>query len=83
MKIDINLFFIASLMFIFSSCNSGSHSDDGGIVGLDSSTWAPKDSELLEDDYRFDDVLIVDGTIDLESFQNKFSTYFDHQFDFG
>lgn len=71
------------LIIAFNSCNSNVESSDQVVVGDDSTAWSPNALDTLLDDYRFDDVLIVDGTIDIESFQNKFSTYFDHQFDFG
>ncbi|MFT5819366.1 MAG: hypothetical protein ACI8ZM_000589 [Crocinitomix sp.] len=89
MKTYVNYFLCASLLVTVTACNYGvGHEDD--MVGTDSISWGAdyldvslNESDSLADDYIFDEVLIVDKTIDLESFQNQFSVYFDHKFDFA
>jgi hypothetical protein len=79
--------YIASclLFFGFTACNLGVSYDDQ-IVGDDSLSRSPElipmDPEM-DADVVEDELSVVTETMDIESFQNLFSEYFDHPYDFG
>ncbi len=84
MKLKVHYFIGVLFMTTVLACNTGvEHVEE--IAGGDSLSWAPEEVVADENELNSesDEVAIIDGTIDLESFQNKFNIYFEHQFDFG
>lgn len=71
-------------MMTVLACNTGVEYEEE-LVGGDSLSWTPEEIDTLDNELNVesDEVEIIDGTIDLESFQNQFKIYFEHQFDFG
>ena len=84
MKLKVHYFIGVLLMMTVLACNTGVEYEEE-LVGGDSLSWTPEEIDTLDNELNVesDEVEIIDGTVDLESFQNQFTVYFEHQFDFG